>query len=1093
MSKIDTNLPISQLSPLGAGAMQGTRNPSDAYVGPSMTPSRTSAYQSRKYHTRNLPDAFVDRALRIRNSTEQVAWNFQQRYQTTKILPLKIVQDLVLQIRHTEAWPTFFAITPEQAVSHMLTRSHQMHTVRLVRWSLQDRLEHGFMQTPEGQEDYDTMLNQFATSMNETAIAEVNRALLEATDPQQTWLQRHGQLPYSELENYLRWDLFCFAALQKNPNNPLGVINARVEAMMLAHGGQADSIIMSQDLQIYAQMVPAHANEYWLGGPQAVANKEGRPGPGADLNNPTIFNHIKPVNFIGKNAIYVHRSMVVENSGEADPWRRTRQIGEWNILEDTVRDHRSYTSDRRTIFVYNQDTDSMSPITLRAALMNDPIFERNGQLRNLASEGTDPRYSTAAQFYPFAVPSNSYSPIKFCGDLSQQHFGLDDVKKLAVTMANAAYRSAPGLRAVQGQAVVEALDRANRRLRGDADPGQKFRVLYSQIGDDAKNAFESFAGRLRSIVPGSIFLNPDNSVFADAEGGSSTPGRTLYETLVYSNAYPVFQGDVGNPEEDMALRVLVRSLSTTLENNAAGQQAQAFINNLSGSAETQVQQLSEYLLRNPEATKYTKAELNAFVTNQVQQYRQSKVAVGDATGTRLAGFALPGSDLSGTNLSFGALPGAGTFSVAAPPAQRTVIAGSGGTVDPFAEEFSGSGAPPPQQQQQQQQGGDKSFPTLRDNAQIHAAYPSNAMGIHMFQRAVGNYGASAIGARVRRASPAASLVGGRFGSATEQIGASVLEDERFLEQRFRERGNVSAARSRLGMANLSDIQLRAALGTMSRNLADLAATGMDGFLKLLAVVYYGIPFNRDNLVSLCDNDIVVPVTYLFVRPHITVESRIMVKVLSGGGAGYTYYAHADVAVGDNVMTGTHTINMHFYLRSHVHAPRNVFIIPDVFIIGYQGGMGVTPITDPSQYTPNDMAPHAPCAFFFMCSYKTTRETVPNPFNIGGYVHSRYRLRGAPVDQGPAYDSAVFYAPFFGLGANSGGDVVDLPQLYEMHRNTLVYRGHQEEDDNRGGYTRIEPNTGHWGIKVYKGCKAVREGENYRLRDVAYGTGLVGAQ
>jgi hypothetical protein len=71
----------------------------------------------------------------------------------------------------------------------------------------------------------------------------------------------------------------------------------------------------------------------------------------------------------------------------------------------------------------------------------------------------------------------------------------------------------------------------------------------------------------------------------------------------------------------------------------------------------------------------------------------------------------------------------------------------------------------------------------------------------------------------------------------------------------------------------------------------------------------------------------------------------------------------------------------------------------------------------------------------------------------------------------------------GLGGVSGN--VDLPVPYEQHRNTLVYRGHQEEDDGRGGYTLIEPNTGHWGPKVYKGCKPAREGESYVLEDVNY--------
>jgi hypothetical protein len=139
------------------------------------------------------------------------------------------------------------------------------------------------MGTPIGQERYNAMLNQFATSMNETANAEVARALLDATDPQQTWLQRHGQLHMEDLMNYLRWDLFIFGALQKNPNNPLEVINQRVNSMMKAYGGRANTIIMSEDLEMYAQLVPANKTEYWLGGQEAVNRVNGK-GPGVDRN-----------------------------------------------------------------------------------------------------------------------------------------------------------------------------------------------------------------------------------------------------------------------------------------------------------------------------------------------------------------------------------------------------------------------------------------------------------------------------------------------------------------------------------------------------------------------------------------------------------------------------------------------------------------------------------------------------------------------------------------------------------------------------------------------------------------------------------------
>lgn len=1093
MAAIDTNMPLSQLDPQGMGARSGTTGPYDRYVGPATTPGPTSAYQKRKVDTQTYPDAFVDRALRVRDSTEQAAWLEQQTYQTAWVLPLRVVNDLVIHVDHFEAWPTFFALTPEMSVAHMLTQTSSSYEVNLARWSLQCRLEHGFMGTPMGQERYNAMLNQFATSMNETANAEVARALLEATDPQQTWLQRHGQMQIEELQNYLRWDLFVFGALQKNPNNPLELINQRVASMMKAYGGRADTIIMTEDLQIYAEMVPESKIKYYLGGPDAVARVNGTLGVGTDQNTGGIFNQVEPIRWLAGNAIFIHRSMVVEGQGEVNPWRRTRQYGEWNILEDTVRDHSEYRSDRRTIFVYNQDIDTMSPLTTRDGILNCMMWDRNGELRNLSDAGGDgAMYHRDARFYPFANEANSYAPIKYLGDLSQEHFDLGDVNKLAVTMINSAYRDDPNGRTGTAAAVSQLLSEASRRLRTTGE------VLYGihltdegEFGgvQNALTAFENFAARMRSIMPQSIFLDPANSVFVTPENQSA--GATLWETLIYSGAYPIFADTAPVVRvESPLLEALIGSLKTVLADGEKKVEAEQMLDAGGVNAEQRIQNAVAYLRANPDATTMSGPDLNAWVSAQVAGYRQ-KLAAKDAGASRalsgnaqIAGFLLPGSTPPEGTVFGVRVPGTNAeFTV---PDQADPFAPRDGDeeddgADRMATFRAGQGDGQPQ--------GDFVLPQTTRSQISEAAIPVSASAIHIFSQVIGaamGRGRSTSQA-VRRATR--TSIGGRFGAVTEQIGAHMDRDQDYFDTRLRERGSMANAAQRLGLSGLSAAAINAMIGTLSSNLNALAVHGMPMFRKVMAVIAYGMPFNRQTLLTMYDNDILLPVNFLVLRPHVTVESCIIVKCLGGGGAGYTYYANANVMVGDNALLKTHLINMHFYLRSHVHAPRNVFLIPDVRITGYHGGLGVVPITDPSEYQPDNQAPGQPCMLFLMCSYKTTRQTVPNPFDISGHFQSRYRIRGSPSGDRPAFDTIAFYGPLLGLGSMVNG--TDLPVLYEHHHNTLVYRGHQEEDDNRGGYTHIEPNTGVWGPKVYKGCKAAREGEFVPLRDVAYGRGIIG--
>lgn len=1093
MSAIDTNMAPSQLNPLGAGGLTGTSGPMDPFVSPAQTPGITSAYQKRRYHTQNRVDAHTDRALRIRDSTEKVAWLYQQRWQTRDVFPLRPVNELVLHIDHFEAYPTFFSVTPEQAVAHMVTQSNTVTEVKLVRFSLQARLTHGFLDETLGQERYAAMLGQFGTSMNETANAEFARALLSASDPQQTWLRRHGEMDIADMQNYMRWDVFIFGALQKISDNPLEKINEKVKSMMKKYLGEADVVIMSEDLQTYAQMVPIRKTRYYMGGQEAVDRVNGR-GQGVDSNTGGINTMIDPIRYLQDNRVYIHRSAVVEGQGEIDPWSRRRQYGELNILENTVRDFQRYRSDQRTVFVYNQDADVMSPITMRDLILNCNMFQRDGTLKTLGEDdtaGLSVRYNRDAAYFPFAVRANSYRAIRYCGDLRQVHFNLNDINNLAVTAMNAAYRDVPKMRENDAMSITTVLEEVARRKRGGDQP-EAGQVTWAQAreiavdndarGRDVATLFDQFAERMRAIMPGSIFLDPRNSL----GGGAKSAGRTLYETLVLANAVPIFPAAEGDDEtsgaarQDAAFSNLARSLRSLVRPGAATVLAQIDVEiNSRDSAQARLERVTQILRENIDSLEVGDAtSLNAIIQESTRLYREDLAQApaadqaADVGATEPAGYINPGAPVPpGFVLGYRNAGGAG--------------AGAGGFVDEEGDEESSVVFQDPDPEE------DSAFGDGEDSAlEAFNQIPVGLRAVPFFNKVVtaaikegmggGNLGLT----RGRRTANLGGVGSGRLGAATERIGAS-MRDEEFFAQQTRERGFISDARRRLGLVGLNAAQLQASIETLGKNLRDLARHGMTQFRKVMAVIYMGTPFTQQTLLSFYDNDIVIPVTGLLMRPHITVQTRIIAKCQSGGGAGFTYYAHPNVMVGDSVLTKTHTINMSFWLRAHVHAPRNVFIIPDVFVNGYHGGRGVEPILSKQDYDPANMAPGAPCMFYMMCSYSTTRQNLPNPLDISGHNTYLYRMRGAETGGVPGYDTAAFYAALFGFD----GSMADLPMMGEAHHNTYCYRAHQEEWDGKGGYTKIEPNTGHWGPKVYAGCKKVIEGELYELETPAWAVGV----
>lgn len=125
------------------------------------------------------------------------------------------------------------------------------------------------------------------------------------------------------------------------------------------------------------------------------------------------------------------------------------------------------------------------------------------------------------------------------------------------------------------------------------------------------------------------------------------------------------------------------------------------------------------------------------------------------------------------------------------------------------------------------------------------------------------------------------------------------------------------------------------------------------------------------------------------------------------------------------------------------------------------------------------------SFIFMaipCSEDAVRQ---NPIDLTG----KFDETNSDLDLGKVhFPNAPLYAKHWQFSHHQSNQQKDYFEYYNS-LNTVCYQGHQMNyDPHQENYSRVVLNTGHWGYRVYEGCKAVRNGAMKLLKEVDYNSG-----
>lgn len=389
-----------------------TANPFLNYFGPPTGPIQTNPYDKFGYTNFDLPEAYKGRNMFLRDTIDGFILEDNTWY-TSVCLPY------VKTDEHHFAWNEWHFDThlvgrvPEEGISRMIRSSKRSFKESTVRRGIAFTLEHGFMNTPEGRQQYVMNLRQIQQSVQETANHDVIAALLTCRRYDREWEKKHGMYQRN-FAQIMKREVNQWAIAQKNPNG-LDYLHEEFKTRLGRWKVTPNMWIFPPKLCLYLTMVPPEKTKFMEVGSEGPAKFNA----GAQALT----------NFRGVHVYETREFDVYEGDLPIDLLRREQQIGEYNVMTDPYRyvhdeeTMRKYRSEHRDVVVYDEDRDTWGRVKFEEALAN--IGRDNG-----AGFGNVPGSAPVDDVFTDADGKR----IQFFAQMQEKYLDDEMIRKIAMTM-----------------------------------------------------------------------------------------------------------------------------------------------------------------------------------------------------------------------------------------------------------------------------------------------------------------------------------------------------------------------------------------------------------------------------------------------------------------------------------------------------------------------------------------------------------------------------------------------------------------------------------------------------------------------------------
>lgn len=359
------------LDAIGASrnSLQPTREQWANVFGPSAYDIKEDENRNRRLGRPKIPDVLLGPSQFLTDRVDGLIVDATSSPYTTVILPYMFIEypDKKLEWNVWTFDQGLASRVPYESAARTLTQRKQSFSGYTVRQGLAITMEHNFMMSPEGMNNFQNQVLQVVQSIQNTNDLDVHMALINAPSYLRTTREKYY------LDNYLSQSLRdyvdTFGFVQKN-QNALDILVEDTKAMIRAWGGdEPDFMLCSSKLCFQLTMDPSKTN-YLTQGPDG--KKTLRDGP--------MLQKFRGLSVIKSKAFSMDEGMMPR-----DLLRRRVRVGEHYIGE---------TGTHGEVKLYNEESDDFPTITQAAlvgACCNQGSTNMTNNLQNAMGLANDPR------------------------------------------------------------------------------------------------------------------------------------------------------------------------------------------------------------------------------------------------------------------------------------------------------------------------------------------------------------------------------------------------------------------------------------------------------------------------------------------------------------------------------------------------------------------------------------------------------------------------------------------------------------------------------------------------------------------------------
>ena len=229
--------------------------------GPAGRDVKTDQQRHKRHQRWHLPDVLKGPNSYLTDRVDGLITDTTNSAFTTIILPYKFIENPDAKIK----WNSFSfdeglaSRVPYESAARVLTQTKRSYAAYAVRHGLAIEMEHNFMMSAKGMENFQNQVKQLVGSIQQSNDLDVHIALVQAPSYAKEYMEKYSgtdKTPYQVCREYV--DLF--GIVQKNPN-ALDILIEEAKIQLRLWGSPEPSFLMcNSKLTFQLQMTPDRTN-----------------------------------------------------------------------------------------------------------------------------------------------------------------------------------------------------------------------------------------------------------------------------------------------------------------------------------------------------------------------------------------------------------------------------------------------------------------------------------------------------------------------------------------------------------------------------------------------------------------------------------------------------------------------------------------------------------------------------------------------------------------------------------------------------------------------------------------------------------------